>query len=116
MPEGFYSMKRSDIAWIDPKIYEPIENAPGKAPRKVILDRRRKEFNSFSVTEELKNLGIDFRIQDKSKEAMLPLVAFDDDEYQVRAPQDWIDLATDEEGAKGIPAKAIHFDEKMVGE
>jgi len=48
-------MKRSDIAWIDPKIYEPIENAPGKAPRKVILDRRRKEFNSYSVSEELKN-------------------------------------------------------------
>lgn len=80
MPEGYYSMKRSDIAWIDPKIYEPIENAPGKAPRKVILDRRRKEFNSFSVTEELSNLGIDFGVADECKEAKLPLTAFDDDE------------------------------------
>lgn len=71
-------MKRNDIADIEPKIYEPIENEPGKAPRKVILDRRRKEFNSKSVQHELQQLEINLG-NITSQESKLPLESFDDD-------------------------------------
>jgi dynein heavy chain len=100
-------MKRKDIADIEPKIYEPMENDPGKAPRKVILDRRRKEFNSKSVQHELKLLGINLSDKNDNAEAKLPLEAFDDDSYEIRTPHDWIELATHEAYVKGIPAKAL---------
>lgn len=107
MEEGYYSMKRKDIADIEPKIYEPMENEPGKAPRKVILDRRRKEFNTISVQNELDNIGINLSVKNESAESKLPLEAFDDDSYEIRTPEDWIELATYDSDVKGIPAKAI---------
>lgn len=94
MEEGYYSMKRKDIADIEPKIYEPMENEPGKAPRKVILDRRRKEYNSKSVQLELEAQGVNLSDKDESKESHLPLEAFDDDSFEIRTPKDWIGLAT----------------------
>lgn len=56
-----------------------MENEPGKAPRKVILDRRRKEYNSKSVQLELEAQGVNLSDKDESKESKLPLEAFDDD-------------------------------------
>jgi len=57
----------------------------------------------------LEQFEIDFSKPVTSKEATLPLEPFDDNEFESRIPQDWIELATENNEIKGIPGKAIRF-------
>lgn len=34
---------------IDPKVLEPFEPIPGRVPRKVAIDRKKKEYSSFNL-------------------------------------------------------------------
>jgi len=63
------------------------------------------------VQYQLEQFEIDFSKPVTSKEAKLPLEPFDDNEFESRTPKDWIELATENSEIKGIPAKAIRFNE-----
>lgn len=39
---------------------EPFDPIPGRVPRKVAIDRKRKEYASFNIKELLLDKGIDF--------------------------------------------------------
>jgi dynein heavy chain, axonemal len=41
--------KIHDDVTIDPKILEPYVPIPGNVPRKVALDRKKKEYQSFHI-------------------------------------------------------------------
>ena len=47
--EGFYSKTKDGVAIVEPKVMEPYEPIPGRVPRKVAIDRKRKEFSSFNI-------------------------------------------------------------------
>ena len=49
---------------IDPKVLEPFEPMPGRVPRKVAIDRKKKEYSSFNLEQLLKYENIDFNKQD----------------------------------------------------
>jgi len=49
---------------IDPKVLEPFEPIPGRVPRKVAIDRKKKEYSSFNLEQLLKYENIDFNKQD----------------------------------------------------
>lgn len=36
---------------IDPKVLEPYEPIPGRVPRKVAIDRKKKEYSSYDLEE-----------------------------------------------------------------
>jgi dynein heavy chain, axonemal len=43
---------------------EPYDPIPGQLPRKVAIDRRKKEFLSYSLEELLSYVGVDFNKKD----------------------------------------------------
>jgi dynein heavy chain len=88
--EGFYSLKRSGVADVDPKVMEPFLPIPGKPPRKVVIDRQRKLFSSLDIEELLLELGIDYTNPEPTPADWLPLEPFDDTEYDCREPSEWI--------------------------
>jgi len=40
---------KDEDATIDPKVLEPFEPIPGRVPRKVAIDRKKKEYFSFNL-------------------------------------------------------------------
>ena len=43
----------TEIKSVDPKVMEPFEPIPGRVPRKVAIDRKRKEYASYSIEKLL---------------------------------------------------------------
>lgn len=109
---GIYSKKREGVADVDPKVFEPYAPIPGRAPRKVVIDRKKKLYASLKVEELLKDQGVDYS---KSVQAWLPLEPFDDREYDERNPQEWIELARQEGHHEFIPAIGLHRDGRDGG-
>lgn len=50
---GAISDKIHDDDTIDPKILEPYVPIPGRVPRKVAIDRKKKEYASFKIEDLL---------------------------------------------------------------
>ena len=78
---------------------EPYDPVPGRVPRKVAIDRKKKEYASFNIPQLLLDHHIDFN-QPKRVEAWLPLEYFDDNTFDDFTDDDWIARKIDEEGAK----------------
>ena len=57
---GIYSKKREGIADVDPKVFEPYAFIPGRTPRKVVIDRKKKLFASLRIEDLLKEQGIEY--------------------------------------------------------
>ena len=88
---------------------EPYVPIPGRPPRKVVIDRLKKQYASFDIEDLLKELGVDFRNPNKGQEGWLPLEPFDDEEYDCRTKQDWIDQGKDAQTGKQLPVPAKVF-------
>ena len=41
----------STFLTVDPKVLEPYDPIPGRVPRKVAIDRKKKEYSSFNLEE-----------------------------------------------------------------
>ena len=100
--------KREGVAEIEPKVLEPFIAIPGRTPRKVAIERKKKLFTSVSVEKLLKEEGVDYN---KPIAAWLPIEPFDNDDFDVRNPEEWIAMA------KGdlIPALALHRSQVETG-
>ena len=63
--KGSILFKENDeVVTVDPKVMEPYDPIPGRVPRKVAIDRKRKEFASFNLEElllEQVNLNVDLK-------------------------------------------------------
>ena len=63
--KGSILFKENDeVVTVDPKVMEPYDPIPGRVPRKVAIDRKRKEFASFNLEElllEQVNLNLDLK-------------------------------------------------------
>ena len=46
--------KREGVAVVDPKVMEPYVPIPGRPPRKVVIDRLKKQYSSFDIEDLLK--------------------------------------------------------------
>ena len=87
--------KREGVAVVDPKVMEPYVPIPGRPPRKVVIDRLKKQYSSFDIEDLLKELNVDFRNPKKCTEGWLPLEPFDDEEFDCRTKEDWIQQGKD---------------------
>ncbi|OMJ85153.1 hypothetical protein SteCoe_13621 [Stentor coeruleus] len=101
---GIYSKKRIGVADVDPKVFEPYAPIPGRTPRKVVIDRQKKLFASLRIEDLLKEQGIEYT---KPIEAWLNLEPFDDSDFNVRNPEEWIQLGMSDGKFEHIPGLSL---------
>lgn len=72
----------------------PYVNPPGGVPRKIVIERKKRLYESQNIEELLKAEGIDYSQPTTTSkyENYLPLEIFDDTEYDPRTPEEWIEL------------------------
>ena len=99
-------LKREGVALLDPKVFESHEPIPGKVPRKVVIDRKRKQFAALNIEDLLKKEGLDLA---QPQTAWLPLEPFDDYDLETRTAQEWIAFAG--ETGDSVPALALFRDQ-----
>ncbi|XP_058497468.1 dynein axonemal heavy chain 1 [Solea solea] len=107
-----------------PKVQIPYQTIPGQIPRKLAIERRRREFLKLDFEQLLKEKHIDSNfimprhLSSKDEDGtmpsnpvspFLPLEIFDNEDYDCRTPGDWLALGEAEGSSdqKPIPAKAL---------
>ncbi|XP_040889376.1 dynein heavy chain 1, axonemal [Toxotes jaculatrix] len=116
-----------------PKVQIPYKTIPGQIPRKLAIERRRREYLNLDFEQLLAEKGIDSNLlmprspsyRDENVTTVdlvspyLPLEIFDNEEYDCRTPEDWLALGKAEGSPdpKPLPAKALlPTDDKIPSE
>ncbi|CAL8336191.1 unnamed protein product [Merluccius merluccius] len=110
------------------KVQLPYRTTPGKTPRKIEIERRRREYLKLDIEQLLSEKGVDSKllmsrhqtsggedhVADPDKPTppvsnYLPLEIFDNEEFDCRTSEDWLALGCEEASAerKPVPAKAL---------
>ncbi|KAM7402690.1 hypothetical protein PAMP_017906 [Pampus punctatissimus] len=115
-----------------PKVQMPYQTIPGNIPRKLAIERRRREYLKLDFVQLLAETGIDSNLlmprrwgssdehvtsPDNPVSPYLPLEIFDNEEYDCRTPEDWLALGNAEASPdrKPIPAKALLPTDDKIG-
>jgi dynein heavy chain len=95
---------------------EPYDPLPGRVPRKVAIDRKKKEYASFNLNQLFEQARINF--VEKTKESWLPLHFFDDSTFDDYIEVGWIEKKVDEDGnPRRLTGKALKtFDDYFTYE
>lgn len=101
---GIYTQKRAGVADVDPKVFEPFAPIPARAPRKVVIDRKKKLYASLKIDELLKDHGIEY---EEPINALLPLEPFDDCEFEERNPEEWIEAGKSGSIFESVPGLGL---------
>ncbi|XP_044079595.1 dynein axonemal heavy chain 1 isoform X1 [Siniperca chuatsi] len=117
-----------------PKVQMPYQTIPDQIPRKLEIERRRREYLKLDFEQLLAEQGIYSHLlmprhpsssdehvntPDNPVSPYLPLEIFDNEEYDCRTPEDWLALGNAEgsPNRKPIPAKALlPKDDKITSE
>lgn len=105
----------------EPKVQTPYIVRDGQVPRKIEVERRKREYAAQDLTALLQEGGgLDpadllpagpFRAEvarlPTRRSGFLPLEYFDDVEYDVRTPEEWISLGKETGVVRGVPARAL---------
>ncbi|MCJ8744212.1 hypothetical protein PDJAM_G00116030 [Pangasius djambal] len=112
-----------------PKVQLPYSCSRGRWPRKIEIEKRRREYLKLDIAQLLTDLGIDssqlvprtMSSEDQPESSStcktpsppvvnyLPLEIFDNEEFDSRTPEDWLALGCDQGSSdqKPVPAKAF---------
>ncbi|KAI4827733.1 hypothetical protein KUCAC02_031105 [Chaenocephalus aceratus] len=107
-----------------PKVQIPYQTAPGQIPRKLEIERRRREYLKLDIEQLLAEQGIYSNLlmpthqsssedhettTDNPVSPYLSLQVFDNEDFECRNPGDWLALGIAEKSLeqKPIPAKAL---------
>ncbi|KAM9362199.1 LOW QUALITY PROTEIN: dynein axonemal heavy chain 1 [Symphorus nematophorus] len=107
-----------------PKVQMPYQTNPGQIPRKLQIERLRREYLKLDFEQLLAEKGVNTNLlrprhhsrndqpaatPDNPVSPYLPLEIFDNDEYDCRTPEDWLALGYAERSPdrKPIPARAL---------
>lgn len=103
--------KENRYADVDPKVCESYKAVPGRPPRRVQVERLRRRYESQDITELLEAHGLRYSDPMFEKDCCLPLDPFDDSEYDVRTPREWLELGKDGTGRfLPLPAQALLYE------
>ncbi|VDM31966.1 unnamed protein product [Hydatigera taeniaeformis] len=93
----------------EPKVHIPFYVPPGQCPRKLAIERKRREFERCSIEHileeeySIKSKDLipkpddDYRDLHKAWDRYLFLDIFDDEDYDCRTPADWLSLGIEED-------------------
>jgi dynein heavy chain len=113
-----------------PKCFLPFYTPPGQLPRKVQIDRLKRLYQSMDIAELLGDRGLDPEVimpahrssdelavmnlsrADESDDpapfpAFLPLHYFDNEDYEVWTPQEWLNKGIEDGVYKPVPGQAL---------
>ena len=96
---------------VEPKVQVPYIGKPGKAPRKVAIERLKKQYASEKLEDLLDACGVPESVfqefvQPEDDSVDFDLGLFDDRDFETRSPEAWLELIAQADGASpGIPAK-----------
>ncbi|VDD79452.1 unnamed protein product [Mesocestoides corti] len=103
----------------EPKVQVPFYVKPGQCPRKLVIERKRREYERHNLERLLeerhkiltRNLmpkpAFDYRDKQRAWDRYLFLEIFDDEDYDCRTPSDWLALGLVGKVRKPIPAIAL---------
>lgn len=108
---------------LEPKVQAPFETRPGEVPRRIQIERKRRLYSQHRLENLLQERGIDYSRPSQSALASLdpsipviPLEVFDNHDFDVRSPENWLSLAKDPEGSMvGLPARALFINKDSTG-
>jgi dynein heavy chain len=117
----------ADLA--EPKVLSPHKTRPGNPPRRIEVERKKREYVSFDINAEMTNNGVIEHIRDTRKNCeqtietidQYPLSYFDNTEYDSQPAEFWQSLVA-EAGESGVVARAMFISPpipprpKVIGE
>ncbi|KAH9586143.1 Dynein heavy chain [Trypanosoma melophagium] len=100
----------ADPSAFEPKVQVPFEHQRGRIPRKIEIERRRRQYESHDVQQLLDVAGLTLQQLACESAQDLPLQVFDDTSYDCRNPAEWMEIAHRSESEEGryLPAEGIY--------
>ncbi|CAE7742285.1 Dnah1, partial [Symbiodinium sp. KB8] len=90
--------KQPTTAVVPPKVIKVHHHRPGDIPRKVTVERQQKKFGGMDIEDLLLARGISFHKSRWDEGQWLSLNDFDNTEYDIRTPEQWIDMGKQADG------------------
>lgn len=109
-----------------PKCFLSYYSAPGHLPRKVQIDRLKRLYQSMHISELLSDMNLDpDKLMPRHRPAsevvllnvphrdpapfppFLPLHLFDDENYEIWTPQEWLNKGVEKDMYKPLPGRAL---------
>ncbi|CAM9708700.1 unnamed protein product, partial [Hapterophycus canaliculatus] len=105
------------------QVQAPFETRPGEIPRRIQIERKRRLYSQHRIEALLLDRGIDHSQPPQSALAFLspsirpmPVEVFDNHNFEVRSPENWLSLAQDSEGnLAGLPSWALFLQPDQTG-
>jgi hypothetical protein len=83
---------------VPPKVFADLKSVPGEAPRSLLVERKRREYEDKLA--QLPSLILEHaKPGTLGSDSLLQVEHFDDEEYDIRSPVEWIKL-----GSEGSPS------------
>ena len=103
---------KKDLA--EPKVLSPHKTRAGNPPRRIEVERKKREFASFDISTEMNNNGVTEHLRQSRKNCeesvetidQYPLSYFDNTEYDSQPIEFWRKLVADP-GDGGVLARAL---------
>lgn len=118
----------------EPKVQVPFQVLPGQCPRKIEIERRKRQYLSLDIEQLLASEGIDSNQlmprhpdpkhpqtieqgHDPLFPIYLPLKVFDNEEFDCRTPREWMDMGLEPGslGRRPVPGKALLPTDDFLG-
>ncbi|ERE91881.1 dynein heavy chain 1, axonemal-like protein [Cricetulus griseus] len=118
----------------EPKVQVPFQVLPGQCPRKTEIERRKRQYLSLDIEQLLANEGIEANNlmprhpdlqhpqtieqgHDPLFPIYLPLKVFDNEEFDCRTPQEWLNMGLEpgSQNRKPVPGKALLPTDDILG-
>jgi len=117
---------------LEPKVLVPYEQRPGKPPRRIEIERKKRLYAAQDIEKLLLAAGVNYARYGVGMDhatggvSYLPLEIFDNVDFETHAPKEWIELGRNELALANpallgtpqlaampvsIPAKALRFED-----
>ncbi|XP_045153350.1 dynein axonemal heavy chain 1 [Echinops telfairi] len=118
----------------EPKVQVPFQVLPGQCPRKIEIERRKRQYMRLDIEKLLAEEGVDSNKlmprhpdpedpqtieqgHDPLFPVYLPLKIFDNEDFDCRTPQEWISMGLEpgSQDRKPVPGKALLPTDDLLG-
>eukprot|EP01041_Mallomonas_annulata_P000971 gene971-1882_t len=96
---------------VEPKVFSPHKNRKGHVPRRIEVERKKREYAAVNITEKLLENGVlEYLKLSQAKKIpdpfdSIPLTLFDNTDYECRSIESWAELI---DISGGLSARALH--------
>ena len=113
LTSGAVSRHVPDVDKVEPKVFVPYKWTPGLIPRRIEVERKKRQFADVDLSQVFKENGVleelrvTFASPDNTSINFMPLPLFDNTENHSRPIAAWHQFVRENNG-RGIPARAMY--------